>query len=168
MQLVPDNGNSVLQLYRPNHLGSTSIVTDQTGAKKEWNEFYPFGSYRVNIDYDASFPDVFYTFTDQEEDDELGLYNFKARLYDPLIGRFISPDSIVPDPVDPQALNRYSYARNNPLIYKDPSGHLFTPFHFVNTFIGESLRGNAPWVAGKTAWNDLMLDIRDLLNPNPA
>ena len=111
------------QFYHTDHLGSTSIVTDQTGSKKEWNEFFPFGTYRVNIDYDASFPDVFHTYTGQEEDDELGLYNFKARLYDPVIGRFISPDSIVPDPDNPQSLNRYSYCRNNPLAYTDPSGH---------------------------------------------
>ena len=66
---------------------------------------------------------MFYTFTGQEDDDELGLYNYKARLYDPLLGRFISPDSIVPNPEDPQSLNRYSYCLNNPLKYTDPSGH---------------------------------------------
>ena len=64
-------------------------------------------------------------FTDQEFDVETGLYNYNARLYDPVIGRFISPDSIVQAPFDPQTLNRYSYVRNNPLIYTDPSGHFF-------------------------------------------
>ena len=66
---------------------------------------------------------MFYTFTGQEDDDELGLYNYKARLYDPVLGRFISPDSIVPNPEDPQSFNRYSYCLNNPLKYTDPSGH---------------------------------------------
>jgi len=42
-----------------------------------------------------------------------------------VIGRFISPDSIVQAPTDPQTLNRYSYCRNNPLVYTDPSGHIF-------------------------------------------
>jgi hypothetical protein len=41
--------------------------------------------------------------------------------------RFISPDSIVQAPSDPQTLNRYSYTRNNPLRYVDPSGHCFVP-----------------------------------------
>jgi hypothetical protein len=50
------------------------------------------------------------------------LYNYDARLYDPVIGRFISPDSIVPAPFNPQSLNRYSYVLNNPLMYTDPSG----------------------------------------------
>lgn len=64
-------------------------------------------------------------FTDQELDPETGLYNYVARLYDPVIGRFISPDPIVPDPFDPQTLNRYSYCRNNPLIYVDPTGNFY-------------------------------------------
>jgi hypothetical protein len=42
-----------------------------------------------------------------------------------VIGRFISPDSIVQAPGDPQTLNRYSYCRNNPLLYTDPTGHIF-------------------------------------------
>jgi len=46
------------------------------------------------------------------------------QLYDdPAIGRFIQPDSIVPDSANPQDLNRYSYVRNNPLKYTDPTGH---------------------------------------------
>ena len=63
------------------------------------------------------------TYTDQEYDAESGLYNYNARLYDPAVGIFISPDSIVPDLYDPQILNRYASVRNNPLIYVDPSGH---------------------------------------------
>jgi hypothetical protein len=46
-----------------------------------------------------------------------------ARWLDPELGRFISPDSIVPEANDPQALNRYAYARNSPLTYVDTSGH---------------------------------------------
>ena len=64
-----------------------------------------------------------YKYTGQELDTSTGLYNYGARLYDPLIGRFISPDTIVQAPSDPQTLNRYTYCRNNPLIYVDPTGH---------------------------------------------
>ena len=63
------------------------------------------------------------TYTDQELDHGTGLYNYDARLYDPVIGMFITPDSILPDVYDPQMLNRYAYCRNNPLIYVDPTGH---------------------------------------------
>jgi hypothetical protein len=44
-------------------------------------------------------------------------------MYSPLLGRFISPDPIVPRPGDPQALNRYGYARSNPMTRVDPNGH---------------------------------------------
>lgn len=51
------------------------------------------------------------------------MYYYNARYYDPQIGRFISADTIVPYPTDPQSFNRYSYCRNNPLKFTDPSGH---------------------------------------------
>ena len=38
-----------------------------------------------------------------------------ARWYDPYLGRWLSPDPIVPDPANPQSLNRFSYCLNNPL-----------------------------------------------------
>lgn len=48
----------------------------------------------------------------------------KARWYDPAIGRFISPDTIVPNPTNPQSFNRYSYVDNNPVNFSDPTGHI--------------------------------------------
>ncbi|MDQ6999998.1 MAG: RHS repeat-associated core domain-containing protein, partial [Mariprofundus sp.] len=49
--------------------------------------------------------------------------NMNARLYDPVLGRFISADSIIPSPGNMQAFNRYAYVLNNPLVYTDPTGH---------------------------------------------
>ena len=51
------------------------------------------------------------------------LYHYQARWYSPVLGRFLSPDPIVPEPGNPQALNRYSYVYNNPYVYVDPSGY---------------------------------------------
>ena len=95
-------------------------MTDATGAKVELTEYVPYGEMREHQGTEVTN----YKFTDQELDPETGLYNYGARLYDPVIGRFISPDTIIPDVYDPQMLNRYSYCRNNPLIYTDPTGHL--------------------------------------------
>jgi RHS repeat-associated protein len=61
--------------------------------------------------------------TGQREEAALELYFYNARYYDPVLGRFIAPDTIVPEPGNPQALNRYAYVYNNPLQYTDPSGH---------------------------------------------
>jgi RHS repeat-associated protein len=60
--------------------------------------------------------------------DGTGLYYYNARYYDPTIGRFISPDTVVQSPANPQTLNRYSYCLNNPLKYTDPSGRIVTFF----------------------------------------
>ncbi len=62
-------------------------------------------------------------FTGQREMAGLGIYQFGARFYSPKMGRFLSADSIVPQPFNPQSLNRYTYALNNPIRYNDPTGH---------------------------------------------
>src|SRR3989338_5718492 len=48
-----------------------------------------------------------------------------GRIYDPVIGRFMSPDAYIQDPYNLQSYNRYSYTINNPLAYTDPSGHFW-------------------------------------------
>ena len=53
----------------------------------------------------------------------LGIYHYGARFYSPKLGRFLSPDTIVPGYTNPQAFNRYSYVLGNPLRYIDPTGH---------------------------------------------
>ncbi len=83
-------------------------------------EYLPFGA----EGYHWGSTIAYHRYTDQEWDAETGLYNYNARLYDHIVGRFITPDSIVQSPFDPQTLNRYAYVRNNPLIFVDPSGHL--------------------------------------------
>jgi RHS repeat-associated protein len=62
-------------------------------------------------------------FTGQRWESGLDLYDYRARFYDPLLGRFVSPDTIVPEPGNPQDWNRYSYVTNNPLKFVDPDGH---------------------------------------------
>ena len=54
------------------------------------------------------------------------MYLMGARWYAPVLGRFLSPDSIVPRPGDPQSLNRFSYASNSPVTRIDPTGHADT------------------------------------------
>jgi RHS repeat-associated protein len=61
-------------------------------------------------------------FTGQRYDNASGVYDYGARFYDPTLGRFLQPDSLVPGAFDSQALNRYAYVRNNPLGRIDPGG----------------------------------------------
>ena len=81
--------------------------------------YLPFGDWRVESSHDLTDQG----FTGQKHNMDLGLYYYNARFYLPYINRFISADSIVPNPANPQSFNRYSYVRNNPLKYKDPTGH---------------------------------------------
>jgi RHS repeat-associated protein len=108
------------KIFHKDHLGSSTAITDSTGADLETTEYMPFGVQRSHSGANASD----YKYTDQELDNESGLYNYDARMYDPVIGRFISADSVVNRLFDPQMLNRYSYCRNNPLLYTDPTGHI--------------------------------------------
>lgn len=69
---------------------------------------------------------------------ELGLINMNARLYDPYLGRFLSPDNYVQLPDFSQSFNCYSYCLNNPMKYTDPEGNFFigTIISAVTDFIG--------------------------------
>lgn len=63
-------------------------------------------------------------FTDHEHLDGVGLIHMNGRVYDPIVGRFVSPDPWIQDPKNSQSFNRYSYVWNNPLRYTDPSGEV--------------------------------------------
>jgi RHS repeat-associated protein len=74
-----------------------------------------------------------FTFTGQRADSYIKLMEMGARWYDPQIGRWISPDTIIPDPTNPQSLNRYSYVYNNPVRYFDSDGYC-APFCYVAVY----------------------------------
>jgi len=63
-------------------------------------------------------------FTGHEHLDKFALINMNGRVYDPVIGRFLSPDPVLQDPANAQNYNKYSYVLNNPLKYTDPSGYI--------------------------------------------
>jgi len=64
-------------------------------------------------------------FTGQEHLDEVGLIHLNGRVYDPLLGRFVSADPFIQDPANLQSYNRYTYGFNNPLAAADPTGYIF-------------------------------------------
>ncbi len=112
-----NNPDASTTYYHPDHLGSTSLLTDASGAVVEETRYYPFGVVREGGALSR------FLYTGQEADAETGLYYYGARFYDPALARFVQPDSLLPDAYDPQQLNRYSYVVNNPLKYVDPTGN---------------------------------------------
>jgi RHS repeat-associated protein len=111
------NPDGSKQYYHNDHLGSTSVLTNQAGALVEETQYDPWGEVKAGGTKSK------FQYTGQEMDDETGLNYYNFRYYDSHIRRFIQPDDIIQNVYNPQDLNRYSYVRNNPLRYTDPSGH---------------------------------------------
>ncbi|MEW6085138.1 MAG: RHS repeat-associated core domain-containing protein [Chloroflexota bacterium] len=112
--------NGTLYYVLKDHLGSASVVTDTSGNVLGEQRYYPFGETRLSAG-------TLYTdklFTGQREMTGLGIYHYQSRFYSPKLGRFLSADSLVPNPFNPQDFNRFSYVRNNPVRYVDPSGNI--------------------------------------------
>ena len=101
------------------HLGSTAVTLWPGGAKKAELRYKAWGENR----YTSGSTPTTYRYTGQREESAIGLYFYRGRWYDVVLGRFVQADTIVPNPANPQSLNRYSYVLNNPLRYTDPTGH---------------------------------------------
>ena len=122
------------------HLGSASVTANISGTKVSETRYYPFGETRYSNGNAATTK----RFTSQKEQIGIGLYDYGARFHDPTIGRFVSADSVVPKPGNPQSLNRYAYARNSPIMRIDPSGHGDISWNDVSDFaagFGSALLG---------------------------
>ena len=111
--------NNGLSYLYSDHLGSASAMQTTDGSVTQ-TRYMPFGGYRTGSGGN-DITDRGYT--GHKQNDGLGLIYMNARYYVPYINRFLSADTIVPDPANPQSWNRYSYVFNSPLNYIDPSGH---------------------------------------------
>ena len=114
------NGGSAWDLYyiHRDYLGSIVALTNSSGAVEQSNSYDAWGN-RTLVSPTQMLQRGY---TGHEHLPEFGLINMNARLYDPVIGRFLSPDPYVQAPEFSQSYNRYSYCLNNPLIYTDPTG----------------------------------------------
>jgi RHS repeat-associated protein len=133
--------------FHKDHLGSSTVLSNASGVTVEATEYRPFGQSRLTLPSSLISP---YKYTDQELDAETGLYFYGARYYDPIIGRFISADTVVQNYAKPQALNRYAYCLNNPLVYVDSTGH-FSASTFFKAVISGVVGGAVFVLSGGTA-----------------
>lgn len=122
--------NNAWNLYHicRDYLGSITHVLDTNGNLKQELSYDAWGRLRNPSTHKAYEPDnepVLFLgrgYTGHEHLTWYGLINMNSRLYDPAIGRFLSPDPDLKSPGLLQNYNRYSYALNNPLKYTDPNG----------------------------------------------
>lgn len=127
---VRENGNDSYNYTYTDHLGSILTIEkpdgnlvrqsfDAWGRRRDVNSWVPMAATAV-----TGLPDWLYRgYTGHEHLDQFGIINMNARLYDPVLGRMISPDNFVNGAFGTQGYNRYSYANNNPLKYIDPTGN---------------------------------------------
>ena len=112
--------------FHNDHLGSPWLITNTSGNEVQRLNFDAWGRRRDASNWSnyVNLPTFKFDrgFTGHEHLDMFGLINMNARLYDPLLGRFLSPDPIVQAPEFTQSFNGYTYALNNPLAYTDPNG----------------------------------------------
>lgn len=105
--------------FHSDHLGSVDTLSDSAGGLEQ-QQFDPFGT-----PIDPPTPAVTRAgFTGHDHDPELGFIDMNGRIYDPLAGRFPTPDPITQAPFSTQGLNRYSYVFNDPVNNTDPSGFM--------------------------------------------
>ena len=121
--------------YHANHLGSINVVTDDRGVAVARHDYRPYGE-PVDWTGPNGAPELRNGFNGQRYDDETNLYYFGARYYDPEIGRFLTADTQVPDPMNPKVLHRYAFAGDNPIRYVDPTGHAFWEWFLAGFVIG--------------------------------
>lgn len=123
---VSSDGTRTPLYFAGDQLGSLESITDASGQVLESLSYSPWGQ-RRKADWTAGTPTRATTvnrgFTDHEMLDALGLVHMNGRVYDPAIGRFLSVDPVVSDPLNAQTYNGYSYVANNPTSMIDPSGY---------------------------------------------
>ena len=119
------------------HLGSIEVVTDDNGnvldklanepfgarQAKDWSANIPAAELDALLELDAGHSRKVRGFTGHEHLDRTGFIHMNGRVYDPVLGRFLSPDPMVQFPTYSQSWNRYSYLNNTPTSFTDPTGY---------------------------------------------
>jgi RHS repeat-associated protein len=133
------SGQPALNFHFTDWLGTRRVLTDSLGNTQQSCHSLPYGNGE-----DCTPTPTEQLFTGKERDQESSNDYFGARYYESSMGRFMSPDwNDDPEPTpyaeldDPQSLNLYGYARNNPLTNNDPDGHGCQTTTFRTEFAGQ-------------------------------
>lgn len=122
-----------LTYWHRDHLGSLTVTTDETGTPRESMRYDPWGKPLSTLVSRARGADRGFT---GHEHLAGGLIHMNGRIYDPVLGIFLSPDIVVQFPGAATSYNRYAYVMNNPLLYTDPSGYFIAELAAILVEIG--------------------------------
>ncbi len=128
----PDNYENLQFFYHPDHLGSSSFITNLEGEVVQHIEYVPFGE--VFIEERNNVWNTPYLFNAKEFDEETGMYYYGARYYEPRLSLWMSTDPREEDDVN---ISTYAYCGDNPIQFKDPDGDIFG----VDNVIGAIVSG---------------------------
>ena len=112
--------NSAVAYFITDQVDSVNLILDDAGKVLTTTQHLPYGETFVH----RGDTDFVPKFNSQELDKESGLYYFNARYYEAEIARFTSADTVIDGEYDTQGWNRFSYTKGNPILYKDPTGHV--------------------------------------------
>ena len=126
---VKKNGTTTPYYVETDHLGSIVNLYDANGTKQFSATYDAWGKQTITKNAIG----LTRGYTGHEHWNQFGLIDMNGRFYDPLIGRFLSPDPYVQAPDNPQNFNRYSYCLNNPLKYTDPTGEWILTWGISNS-----------------------------------
>lgn len=130
-------GNTVTPLYAfTDNLGSIVRLYTANGTEKFKAYYKPWGEMSLTINSVG----MNRGYCGHEMLNSFQMINMNGRMYDPVLGRFLSPDNYVQMPTSSQSFNRYSYCLNNPLKYVDPDGESFMA---VFTIVSSAIMGGA-------------------------
>jgi len=124
-----ESSTTTVAYIHPDHLGGTNAITDDAGDVVQTLDYYPYGTKRIESGQDLSQRE----YIGQYYDEDTALSYLNARYYDGARGQFTSQDPVFwEDPLrqnlqNPQSLNSYSYAENNPIVKSDPTGRCVGP-----------------------------------------
>ena len=156
-----DNGSWTLYNIGRDYLGSITQIAYANGLPVAEYSYDPWGRLRdpqtLQVYARGDEPTLMLGrgFTGHEHLSRFGLINMNARLYDPLVGRFLSPDPYVQEPDFSQNFNRYSYALNNPLKYTDESGEFAITTMLIVGGVAAAIFGTGNLMAHAIRQDDL-------------
>ncbi len=147
--IVGTGTSTTVSYIHTDHLGGMNVATDDSGAVVSLEDMYPYGNTR--IDEQNGLNEQRKGISGHEYDPSSGLTYANSRYYNATNAKFVSQDpmfiNVGFDLNDPQSMNAYAYARNNPLRYYDPNGKWFQDF-----------------LMGRQSWNSFSVEVGDAAN----
>jgi len=175
--VIDDDGQGSMYYIHKDYLGSIETITNHEAEVVERLSFDPWGRRRNVTDWSYVNIPISFLFnrgyTGHEHMDEFDIINMNGRTYDPILGRFLSPDNYVQAPYYTQSFNRYSYVLNNPLKYTDPNGEwvletlAFMAFVYLKT-AHDNRDADGNWAWNPSNWGGSDFQIQVGVNTNTS